>query len=371
VGLAAADLFQEDLFAKKKENFDAGRLRGKSVFLFYGPGSSQLDFYKNALGLARVEKIPETCSRVDYNVDMVSLWGQEPLNRCINKIRRFKEVLFIEDGFLKAVTNSRDDTIYSNGVCFFLDDLAFHFDGTKSCRAELMLNDERLVFSAEQKERARKIIEILHSNKLTKYNNQPIYTPKIGREGCRKVLVVEQSFDDWSVIKSDAGQYIFDKMLKDAIDENPDADIIIKTHPDPIARIDGRYLGGCYYAKVKSQGRIYKIDYMINPYSLLNMADKVYVCSSMMGMEALIAGKKVKTYGRPIYAGWGLTEDEQSFCSRTHTRSLEELVYVMYVLYAHYMVESKPCEVEDAIAYLLKLRQAYFAENKIRCEIGA
>ena len=42
-------------------------------------------------------------------------------------------------------------------------------------------------------------------------------------------------------------------------------------------------------------------------------ANVVYVGTSLLGMEALLHGKKVHTYGWPFYSGWGLTVDKSSF----------------------------------------------------------
>ena len=40
--------------------------------------------------------------------------------------------------------------------------------------------------------------------------------------------------------------------------------------------------------------------------------DRVYVVSSTMGFEALLAGKSVTCFGMPWYAGWGATDDRQA-----------------------------------------------------------
>ena len=47
----------------------------------------------------------------------------------------------------------------------------------------------------------------------------------------------------------------------------------------------------------------------MNPWSLLDAVDAVYTVSSGLGFEAVLAGKRVVTFGSPFYAGWGFTED--------------------------------------------------------------
>ncbi|MFD2271011.1 hypothetical protein ACFS07_07420 [Undibacterium arcticum] len=43
----------------------------------------------------------------------------------------------------------------------------------------------------------------------------------------------------------------------------------------------------------------------INPLSLIEQMNRVYVVTSTMGFEALVAGKPVTVFGMPWYAGWG------------------------------------------------------------------
>ena len=43
-------------------------------------------------------------------------------------------------------------------------------------------------------------------------------------EAGKKVLVIDQSYGDWSIIKGRGSKEIFELMLKKAIEENPDAD---------------------------------------------------------------------------------------------------------------------------------------------------
>ncbi|MDR1146658.1 MAG: hypothetical protein LBK71_11060, partial [Verrucomicrobiales bacterium] len=122
-----------------------------------------------------------------------------------------------------------------------------------------------------------------------------------------------------------------------------------------------------YYAQVRQEKNIYPVAMEINPFSLLEIVDKVYVCSSQLGVEALMAGKEVHVYGLPFYAGWGLTRDQIKCPRRTRTRTLEELVYIAYILYSHYVIPGRDtsCEIEDAVDYLLELRREYFEKFKI------
>ena len=222
-----------------------------------------------------------------------------------------------------------------------------------------MLNDKNIILSKEQIERAKNLIKKITDNHLTKYNHQPIFTPSIGTHK-EKVLVVDQSYGDMSIGRGMASDRTFENMLDCAIKENPDADIIVKTHPDTIA--GGR---GGYYTKLKNHDNIYITTDPINPISLVNYVDKVYVCTTQLGFEALMCGKEVHVFGMPFYAGWGLANERQTLARRTNKRTLEEVFYIAYIMYTRYFnpYTKQPCEIEEAIECLLKLREEYRNEQ--------
>src|SRR3546814_14983062 len=65
--------------------------------------------------------------------------------------------------------------------------------------------------------------------------------------------------------------------------------------------------------------------------------DHVYVVTSTMGFEALLAGKPVTCFGLPWYAGWGATDDRQICNRRAATRSIDELFAAAYFPYTRYI----------------------------------
>ena len=306
--------------------------------------------------------------------DIYLLWGfgdADSSCRLLKTAEKNRKPLFLtEDGFLKSAdtwVNSGVEEKYRNGVSFTLDDKAMYFDATRKSRLEEMLNDKTLIVSEQQKQRARKCIDFIISTYLTKYNHQPIFTPQIGRTGAPKVLVVDQSYGDMSIARGLANDATFQEMLDSAIAENPDADIIIKTHPDTLANSKKR---SGYYVGVKPAKNLYTLTTPINPIALLKNVDKVYVCTSQLGFEALMCGKEVHVFGMPFYAGWGLTKDRLSCPRRTHKRTLEEVFYIAYILYTRYVnpATQSRCEIEEAMNYLLALRKEYFQEFGVRCE---
>ena len=96
----------------------------------------------------------------------------------------------------------------------------------------------------------------------------------------------------------------------------------------------------------------------MNPILLMEEVDKVYIATSQMGFEALMAGKEVVCFGAPFYAGWGLTDDRQPIPHRKRMRTIEDIFYYSYIWYTHYHTPDSegPCEIEDVIDYILENR---------------
>ena len=296
--------------------------------------------------------------------DNYILHGTQPSahNRIIAKAAFFanKPLYTFEIGFLSSIdtwANKNCEYKYRAPISGLIDSVVPYYDARYQSNLERMINDPEFVVTEEQKQRARRCIDKIVETHLTKYNHQPIYEPKIGKEGRKKVLVVDQSYGDMSIAKGWGSDFTFEKMLQAAIDENPDADIIVKTHPDTMT---GRR--GGYYTGLKPHDNIYTQTEPINPISLIKYVDKVYVCTTQFGFEALMCGKEVHTFGMPFYAGWGLTKDLLKCNRRTNKRTLEEIFYLAYIEYSNYINPEKKCrcEIEEAMDYLLKLREEYW-----------
>src|SRR3546814_14344093 len=88
-------------------------------------------------------------------------------------------------------------------------------------------------------------------------------------------------------------------MLAAARAEHPEATIYVKTHPEVSS---GRKAG--YLSHIQNDERTVVLRDAVNPLSLIAQMDHVYVVTSTMGFEALLAGKPVTCFGLPWYAGW-------------------------------------------------------------------
>ena len=298
--------------------------------------------------------------------DMLLIWGWK-MYKGPSKIMKYAidknvPLVRVEDGFLRSADTSCNTKVnkkYTQGVSFTFTNDVFHFDAMQSSYMERQINNPEFKITEDERIRVRKAINYIVENHLTKYNHQPIYTPSIGREGVSKILVVDQSYGDSSISRGLADDDTFKEMLDAAIKENPNADIIVKTHPDALAPGSKRALG--YYSTLEPHDNIYVLREPINPISLLQYVDKVYVCTTQLGFEALLCGKEVHTFGMPFYAGWGLTIDKQKCKRRTVKRTLEELFYIIYIKNTHYVDPENKCicSIERAMEYLIELRDEY------------
>jgi capsular polysaccharide export protein len=256
--------------------------------------------------------------------------------------------VYVEDGFLRSV----DLPFAEPGVSLLLDDESIYYDARRPSRLERLLNSDE-VLSEAQLERARRLMKRLRESKVTKYNLAPIYEPQVGRADRKKVLVIDQAYQDFSIPFGLASDASFGEMLAAARREHPEKDIIVKTHPEA-------FRGGRkgYFTGLKQEENVFPFTDPICPYSLLEVVDEVYCVTTQMGFEALMCGKKVHCFGMPFYGGWGVTEDRVVCSRRVCERSVEEIFHFAYIEYSRYMnpETGKRCEIEEAIDYLVGLR---------------
>lgn len=266
-----------------------------------------------------------------------------------------RPVIIIEDGFIRSVDIGLSGT---PGLSIILDDTTAYYDATKASRLNKLLESD-IELTVEQKNRARLAINKIVENKVSKYNHAKCLPIKIGKPDRKKILLLDQRFGDQSVTSGLADEVTFEKMLNDAIVNNPDCDIIIKQHPDAIKGGKSSYYSDERLAFTKYVDNVYTVNFDINPYSLLDLVEEVYVVTSGMGFEALMAGKKVHCYGMPFYAGWGATVDQKSVTFRTKMRSVEELFYFAYIEASRYFNPdlNRQVEVEEVVDYIIKHRR--------------
>jgi capsular polysaccharide export protein len=259
----------------------------------------------------------------------------------------------LEDGFLRSAGPGRKYPPLS----LVVDLAGMYYDSTRPSGLEALLNSETDLLEGIREDvmRARQLI-VAHG--LSKYNHAPNWQARemdAGRQGRpARVLVVDQTLADKSVLLGAASSDTFRAMLDAARRENPGATIYVKTHPEVSAGGKAGYL-----TRVQDGAGTVVLRDPINPQSLLRQMDKVYVVSSTMGFEALLAGKPVTCFGLPWYAGWGVTDDRQACSRRTRRRTVDELFAAAYFLYARYLnpTTHRSGTIFDVIEWLVRQRQ--------------
>nr|WP_235670374.1 capsular polysaccharide biosynthesis protein [Prosthecochloris vibrioformis] len=257
--------------------------------------------------------------------------------------------LSLEDGFLRSFgTGERFPPL-----SVVVDREGIYYDSTGPSALESLLNGpEDLLSGLEEDVRRAKELILLH--RLSKYNHAPAFDGGLLRAGdTERVLVVDQTAGDMSVRVGGADSGSFMAMLNAARAENPRATVYVKTHPEVSS---GRKRG--YLTDVVSDGRTVVLREAMNPMSLVMAMDRVYVVSSTMGFEALLAGKPVSCFGVPWYAGWGVTDDRQACGRRVVRRSVDELFAAGYFHYPRYLdpVLHKRGTIFDVIMWLVLQR---------------
>ena len=301
------------------------------------------------------------------NVEAYYVWGMSSSYNQVRIIadaaRKEKNVLYIEDGFIRSIvpfSEKKVDEKYRKSFSFTIDSKTAYINAFKPSLLEMVLNSD-FELTNEERLYCREVMSFIIDNKISKYNHQPLdYKLPIKSNNKKNILIIDQSFGDFSIELGMADRDTFKKMYEIAIKENPNANIIVKTHPDALVSGGGRG----YYTEMISHDNVYVIKDKVNPISMLQLVDSVYVCTSQLGLEALMCKKDVRVFGVPFYAGWGITKDYMSMPRRTRKRDLEEIFYIAYIMYSHYVdpFENKVIDIKCALRNILNLRNEYFKD---------
>lgn len=283
-------------------------------------------------------------------------WGAKPSARRAQwyAARSGGSCLRLEDGFLRSYGTGKS----SPGLSLVVDEQGIYYDSTRPSALEQLLASDADVLEgmADEVSRARSLVL---AHRLSKYNHAPELDPRLLRPGDKaRVLVIDQTEGDLSVALGGADAGVFARMLAAARTEHPEATVYVKTHPEVSAGRKGGYL-----TSVRDDAQTVVLRQPVNPLSLIERMDRVYVVTSTMGFEALLAGKPVSVFGMPWYAGWGATDDRQT-CSRRlpaagRRRTVDELFAAAYFHYTRYLdpVTHRRGTIFDVIDWLVRQRR--------------
>lgn len=287
-------------------------------------------------------------------------WGRKPsASRAqVVAMRLGLPMLLLEDGFVRSFHTGQ----YQPPLALVLDDAGIYYDCTQPSALEQLLASPVDVLAGPGSSAVQARAALLQAG-LSKYNHAPDLPPDALRAGdAQRVLVVDQTAGDMSVALGGASAQSFPDMLQAALDENPQATIYVKTHPEVSSGRKGGYL-----TAVQNSERVVVLREAVNPLSLIQQMSKVYVVSSTMGFEALLAGKPVTCFGVPWYAGWGATDDRQPnhpamqrrAAGTGRKRSVDELFAAAYLHYTRYLnpYTHQRGEITDVMRWLVQQKQ--------------
>ena len=284
------------------------------------------EFDHQFMTMNQLEQLPDTSANKSPSV---LVWGKRAPESAQEKMLQSFHVARMEDGFVRSVGLGSNFTAPRSLV---IDDLGIYFDATQPSRLEYLLENRDC--SSEEISRAQALIDMLLANRITKYT-QPESAPQdltFYTDQC-VLLVIGQVQGDASLRYGTDQVDSNLKLLQRVRSNHPESVVVYKPHPDVVSgnRSDG----------IDNYGQIEKycdrVETELSIEITLPLCDQVHTMTSLAGLEALLCGTDVVTYGMPFYAGWGLTEDHCQFERRTRKRTLSELVYLTYIEYPTYL----------------------------------
>jgi len=247
-------------------------------------------------------------------------------------------VVRVEDGFIRS-RGLGSDFVPARSVA--LDDLGIYYDPSRPSRLETLI--QTLDLDAAQLARAAALRQRVIQADVSKYNQGGDPLPRLPSDR-PVILVVGQVEDDRSILLGCSDIRTNADLVEAARRDYPDAFLMWKNHPDVVSGNRRGRLG---------EQAASLIDLSVDHADInrcLDGCDTVATMTSLTGFEGLMRGRAVVTYGRPFYAGWGLTEDRLACERRTRRVTLDHLVYAALIAYPLYVSPAGwPCEAEDLI----------------------
>ncbi|MGR3434192.1 MAG: capsular polysaccharide biosynthesis protein [Shimia sp.] len=275
--------------------------------------------------------------------DAVAVWGDAGTAHRGRAVaaRTGAPLVTVEDAFLRSLHPGGREA----PLGLLIDRTGLHFDPSTPSELETLLATHPLDDTALL-DRARGAVAAIARAHLTKYAavDADLEPPPPGY-----VLVIDQTRGDASVRASGAGLDTFREMLVAARLDHPDAQIVVKTHPETA---QGRRPG--HYGADEIGPRVMLEDRPISPWLLFEGARAVYTVSSGLGFEAIFAGHRPRVFGQPFYSGWSLTEDMAPVPRRTRSLTRAQLFAAAMILYPTWYDPHRDrlCEIEEVIGAL-------------------
>ena len=322
--------------------------------------------------------------RVDYKQPLL-VWGlakrqkiqSKRQNKLVEQVSNMPAIYCMEDGFIRS--NGLGATLLAP-LSVVIDTQGIYYDATQPSDLETLLRDCHPL-SPQQVTRVQRLRDKLLTQRVSKYNvggsigsakanassntsgQRASWMQEAKASRKARILIIGQVEDDLSVqycgstIKTNSG------LIERVCQDNPDAYLIYKPHPDVEAGLRaGKVTGACLQ-------QVQAVAYDTAMPDCLEWVDEIHTISSLTGFEALLRGLRVTCYGLPFYAGWGLTTDidtqfqpKAEYLARRKREtplSLEQLLYSALICYPLYRLPNGYglAQVEQVIDYLYPIQE--------------
>lgn len=254
---------------------------------------------------------------------VIYIWGYKAPDYFIDYIREQDlDVFFLEDGFIRS---GPDDDSSTPPLSIVMDSQAPYFDTTRPNDLTDLIANFDFTQDGYDEALAQEMLDYYVAHRVSKYNHQPYVdvVPIYGVKNKKRVLVLGQvPYDDSLKYGGGIGITLLD-VANQAIEENPEAQIIVKPHP---MTLDDPSIVSA----------LTDLDCLILTQSIhlvdaLETIDHVYTITSLGGFEALLRGKKVTVLGRPFYAKW---------CKGKENIQKVDQKQAFYLIFFHYLHSS-------------------------------
>jgi capsular polysaccharide export protein len=169
------------------------------------------------------------------------------------------------------------------------------------------------------------------------------------------VLILDQPRGDAAQAADGAGFGTLREMLFRALDDHPGARVVICPDPDTPGKPG-------HFGPDDARDRVTLLPGPVNPQALLDGAVAVYTVSAPSGFRAILAGHRPRVFGRPFYAGWGLTDDHGGPMPHRHRPLTRAQLFAAAMILApvwHDPCRDRLCRFEDALDQMEAAARAF------------
>lgn len=306
--------------------------------------------------------LPSLLRQLEITGEFVRVgWGYRPSGLSAQRAARRDgaPLLLLEDALVRSIRPGSGGAVYG----LIADSQGIHYD--VGGRSDLLAGlDQGKSVGWMRKipgnEDPRSLMDLFRQTGASKYNWFPGEFRDDPLPNEVGILVVDQSRGDAAIRHGGLDVLAFDRMLRDALDAAAGAPVYVRAHPDHLFRKKH----SCFSPELLADSRVTLLSPDLSPAQCFTFCHTVMVGSSLMGMEALIHGKKVVTYGSPFFAGRGLTDDRGPVTARPPV-DLAGLFDAAYLRYSHYFDPDtgEPCDFGRILGHL-SLQKEMFRRNR-------